>query len=517
MDQRVARRVDDERRPCGPRSWGGVKRKYSARPGLWPAASVSLWTGACSACAVLLTVAGCQDDTRLASPSNYQPGYIPGGAVHGAPVVPGGSTGDKSDTAGKGDNKDEKPNKGDGSWMPMDAGMPKDDHKDDEKAYDGPLFVEFQGPPQTEHKNGRTSVVVDIVVRTQNTSLAAEGFKVTLLQSPADRMLTDDDVLDVESWIEATDRAVSSNLNFQLVLDASFSMLQHKPPAFEPMKAAAAESIEAVQRAWDARGGEVTTGLSWFDEWIYHAQGQWTTGQLLDLEDPMKGTPTRLFGAAHFMALQMKEQFDHGVAAGERDRHVMLVFTDGKDNVSSLDSTQSLTPPCKGFCGEGTPAECQDGSLFPPCPNETTTGLCSPIGDPTATFRSYGYPCVDMPAVRHAFEAHPKLTVHVVGLGSSISKEELTSIADAGKGTAVFGADSGSIHDLFDEVLKQFVNIQTFGAHVPQSPGKYRFGLLVTTDGKSKEIPAAEILCSFVYDTESGFAGKIIGAGCSMK
>lgn len=374
------------------------------------------------------------------------------------------------------------------------------------------LAVEFQSEPQIDHANSRTRIVVDVVVRDgSGTPLSAEDFTVELLQTEEGETLSGSDALDVESVLEQQATEVISNLNFQLVLDASYSLLQSD--SFGAMKEAAASTVASVRETWTQRGGSVTTGVLWFDQWLYHAQGEWGADEILSLTEPTSGTATRLLGAVHYMADHMYAQYEAGVADQDRDRHVMLVFTDGKDNISTLDSTTDAAPPCRGYCGLNTEAECQDGTLVPVCPNETTTGLCSTTEAPGAVFRTFGYPCVDMEAVQAAASAHPNLVVHVVGLGSDVSHSELGEIAEAGNGTTVFGSDSRLIGDLFDEVVNQFVNIQSYGASIPQPQGTYRFGLLVKLAGNS----STQVICSFDYSTLLGIQGDIKGTNCSLR
>ncbi|WP_437294864.1 hypothetical protein [Sorangium sp. So ce426] len=369
------------------------------------------------------------------------------------------------------------------------------------------LTVEFQRTPLVQSANGRTVVLVDFVVRRAD--------RTPLEPADVDVVLSvDSKKLDVESLLTKADKRLKANLNLHLVLDASFSMLSQPlknktntaSNAFELMLSTAAESRDKVRTIWRNKSEDATVNveLTLFDKWIYHADGEWTDAQIMDFPPPGAGTETKLLGATHFAATRMKAQHDSMVASGERDKHVMIAFTDGQDNISTLDNTESPDPTtCPGFCSPPTRPRCQDGSLVPNCPNESD-GLCH-TAKLEAPYTSVGYPCVDRSAVADAFLGHPSLEVHVIGLGSEVDESELEYLASYGHGSFVQGGAADDIPQLFADVLKEFVTINSQGADIPQPAGNYRFSLEIT----DRERPSSRARCSFGYSNDPDEVGSL--------
>lgn len=358
------------------------------------------------------------------------------------------------------------------------------------------LTLEMQHEPSIKSSNGRTVVLIDFVTRLANrTPLDPAELNVELA--------VDDQPLDTESLLDQHDSRLKVDLNLHLVLDASFSMLSQPVEApqsglsngFELMLDTAAKSRSRVREIWKSKSQDAlaNVGITFFDKWIYQTVGEWSDAQIVDFPDPSKGTETKLLGAAHFAATQMKVQYDGGLAAGERDRHVLLLFTDGHDNISTLDNTDTAQAPCTGFCSTSTTPICQSGSLVPNCPN-MSEGLCH---TPTqhGAFTSSGYPCVDRQAVADAFLAHRTLETHVLGIGTQVDEDELTYLANQGRGGLLLGTAADDIPKLFEDVLKEFATVDARGADIPQPLGSYRFSIAVTQKGE----PHARVKCYFYY------------------
>jgi hypothetical protein len=127
-------------------------------------------------------------------------------------------------------------------------------------------------------------------------------------------------------------------LFYTMVLDGSYSMLvDHQPPAFQPMLAAARASIEEVAREWQQRGtnAEVRFDWLWFDDYIHYPDDK-TGASISQIPAPRSGeNDTRLFGAVDYMFKRHLATATGGFATNPQDRHVMVVFTDGNAAISS--------------------------------------------------------------------------------------------------------------------------------------------------------------------------------------
>ncbi len=319
----------------------------------------------------------------------------------------------------------------------------------------GPLSLELATEAiqiDYDNTNGKTSVIVQFVVR-DSLGRPGEEDDVTV------ELLIDGDALDEESLLEGTSQKLDSDMLLYLVLDASYSMLLHTPPAFDRMKQEARTLVATGTSMWANRQGQFLWRVIWFDEKLKVSpdisSSNWTAADILAIPEPSSGTATKLYGAVDFAAKQMAFTYASGIAAGQRDRQVMVVLSDGKDNYSY-------------FNNGGTP---------------TDTTL--PNGRPYAV---RGYGSVNLDGLITTIESNPQALVYVLGLGSDVDDAELQAIADAGNGR-YFKDDSGSdVNSLFDSVATELTTIQTFGAEMPLPAGNYTFEVVVqaTSDmGKS--------------------------------
>jgi hypothetical protein len=154
------------------------------------------------------------------------------------------------------------------------------------------------------------------------------------------------------------------------------------------------------------------------------------------------------------MAKKMKAEYDGGLFKGARDQYVMLVFSDGADNYSWFDNSS------------------------PQVLKTTTNG---------ASFYQFGTagpvskkPADAMQSAIDAITSHPRLTTHVIGLGSDIKSSELQQLATAGHGVFQSNPSSEKVAELFQRVMKEFTTLQTRLATVPLAPGEYKISLVVT-------------------------------------
>ncbi len=295
--------------------------------------------------------------------------------------------------------------------------------------------------------NGRTQVIMQFSARDDaGAPLGAEDFDVELR--------VDDRPVDVESLLNQSAEELGVNLYFSMVLDSSFSMTQHNPPAFEPMKAAARDSYQQVLDLWATRPGDTRFSLIWFGDEINQSQFNvgaargWLPDDILAIPTPADGAATKLYSAVAAMAGHLKNEYDSGVFNGPRDQYVMLVFSDGADNLSFFDNSGSIA----------------DQTLV------TTTG---------ASYRQFGTPATTLTEATQAIAGHPRLTTHVIGLGAAINSDELRAIAEAGGGVFQSNPSSTNIAELFRRVMNEFTTIQTRGANIPLPPGDYQMSLIV--------------------------------------
>ena len=294
--------------------------------------------------------------------------------------------------------------------------------------------------------NGKTRVILQFAVRD------SDGQPLTEDQVDVELEI-DSDPIDVESLLNQSSTELEVNLYFAMVLDASFSMTQHNPPAFEPMKTAARDSYQQVLDLWSTRPGSVKFSLIWFDEVmnqsLYNVSlaRDWLPADILSIPAPAAGTATKLNSAVEVMADYLQSEYDSGVYNGTRDQYVMLVFSDGADNYSYWDNS------------------------IVDVPLVTSSG---------ARYRQFGTVPTTLEQAETVVGAHPRLTTHVIGLGSAINADELGRIAEAGDGTFQANPSSQNIGSLFERVLREFTTIQTRGAEIPLAPGDYDFTLTVS-------------------------------------
>ncbi|MCA8975358.1 MAG: VWA domain-containing protein [Planctomycetes bacterium] len=256
-------------------------------------------------------------------------------------------------------------------------------------------------------------------------------------------LFLDGEPIDSESLISEAD--LNSDLYYSLVLDASYSMvIDHSPPAFEPMLGAARSNLERAISRWTEReGSTIYYSWVWFDDYIFdpYSSSHYEPANISRIPTPEGGNFTRLFGAVDFMIDRHIDAFRSGKANGPNDRHVMIVFTDGQDNRSHIVGSQVKQYQSTPFPHEKIR------------PTNAVTG----VGDLEA---------------RLATEPGLNLTVHTIGLGSTriddSALNESTGIASLGRnGVYVKRPNTGDLKDLFEEVNRQVLSIEVVGARLP--------------------------------------------------
>ena len=303
------------------------------------------------------------------------------------------------------------------------------------------IAIKIEGTPSVNYNEatGKTTVVVQFFTRDEN-DLPLESSKINV------GMEVNNEALDNESLLEASAKELEVNLLYSMVLDASYSMTQHNPPAFEPMKQAAKNSLDEVNTIWLNSPGKADFSILWFDDYLYRNIGTWSSNSILLIPAPMEGAVTKLFAAVDYMASDMAQAFQDGIAAGSRDRHIMIVLSDGADNYSWFDNSQV----------------------------DDLLSLNSEV-----KYRKFGWPEIKLENTLERIKAHPKLTVHVIGLGSRVNDTELTKIATAGNGVYLKNPSATELNSLFSRVTREFTTLQTRGAAIPLPPGDYTFKLVV--------------------------------------
>jgi len=302
-------------------------------------------------------------------------------------------------------------------------------------------------------ENGATRLIVQFITRDESgTALDPE---LDANQEPtalASQMYVNNRPTDVESLLNRDSELLKSDLALSLVLDSTYSMLRHTPPAFAPMKAAAVDVLHGIQEAWAANDAQFHWELTWFNDVIFRPEPnnrgeKWSINDINDIPQPVQGDFTGLWKAVDYTIGVHEELYANDIAAGARDQHVMLIFSDGDDNHSYFDnSTQSGTGDLNGLLHW--------------------------------TYR--GYPTTGIADIKAHLADVPNLRVYVIAFGEQLGeqgKRDLKSLAEQSRGQYFFGSDSNTLGQLFDSVKREFITMQTLGIETPLPDGDYQFSL----------------------------------------
>lgn len=256
--------------------------------------------------------------------------------------------------------------------------------------------------------------------------------------------------VDKESLIDLKSELLDSDLALSLVLDNSTSMLQHSPPAFEPMKNAAASILRKTQETWAANNSQFHWELSWFNNLIYrplpnNAAEPWEIDDIINIPPPSGDIAfTGLYKAIAQMTDVHQQLYLDGFAAGERDQHIMVVFTDGSDNNSHF-------------------------------PNDDADHQITGSVNDTLLYEGFGYRAMARDELPAKFAAVPNLKVFVIGFSDEVKGQELLEIANQGGGRYFFSSNSTTLQTLFNAVQREFVTQLTIGADMPLETNEYLF------------------------------------------
>ena len=320
------------------------------------------------------------------------------------------------------------------------------------------LAIELTGEPSVafDQSIGTTTVVLDYLVRDSEGDLLDE--------SDLDvRMFVNDQELGAggpfgESVLDSDAQQLDLSVFIELVLDASFSLEQFDPPQFDSMLKAAENLVSEGTDIWRDRGGSFDWSVVWFDELLSQPDPDHLRSfRIGNIPQPAPGNFTKLYSAVSNALEVSASRFAEGVAAGERDRHVLVVFTDGLDNLSSFDN----------------PDVRLEGQLR--------------NGDP---YPRIGWRATGLDDVLAEIGSHPRyptnLTVHTIALGRNCAgggqgepcfdEQALRDVAQVGFGQLL--VSPRDVDDLFDQIRREFTELQSSGAVMALPPGDYEFRLL---------------------------------------
>lgn len=294
--------------------------------------------------------------------------------------------------------------------------------------------------------NGATRIILQFITRDE-TGLALDPVVDANGESTAlsSQLIVNSRPADVESLLSRDSELLKSDLAISLVLDATPSMLQHTPPAFEPMKTAAVSVLQELQQAWNANAAQFHWELTWFDSFIFRPApnnrgDNWSITDIASIPTPTEGNFTGLWKAMHYGIGVHEELYDSGIAAGQRDQQVMVVFSDGDDNHSYFD-------------------------------NRNATGS-GDIND--MLFWSYsGYAPTTLDDIKNRIAANPDLRIYVIAFGDKIGetgRAHLQEIAQLSRGQYFSGSDGNNLGQLFNNVKREFITMQTLGVETPLNP-----------------------------------------------
>ncbi len=302
----------------------------------------------------------------------------------------------------------------------------------------------FSEPQITfDPSQGTTTVVVQLVARDgSDTPLHGDELNVDLQVDGAP--------IDVEGLLSEDAEALASSLHLTLVLDASYSMLQHQPAAFLPMLSSARRTTSEGKSLYVDRPGIFDWDLVWFNDRIYRplettSATNWLETDIERIPAPAAGTFTKLYAALKSAVESSAAHAESNTSA--RDQHLVVVFSDGADNYSWFD-------------------------------NGTLSGTGTIGAD--RSFEWTGAAPVTRGQVEQLLLDHPEVQLHVMGLGSAVNDADLSALSRAGRGRYFKNIEAAEVDVLFDQVTREFTSVQTHGATIPLAPGAYTFRVVVT-------------------------------------
>jgi len=334
----------------------------------------------------------------------------------------------------------------------LDEGQTRSTPIDANGRYAGDVAIDIlqNSPTLSVQPDDRTNVVLQFIPRDSN------GLPLSSNQIDIELRVNGKSI-SVESRLESTASELEFNVNFGLVLDASYSMVARE--AFTPMLNAASRSVQSGIGIWEKNSGEFNFYTTWFNDFISSADENWSAADIKSISAPVTNVnnSTKLFSAIDFMvnklnALPKANKSEKTPA----DQNIILVFSDGKDEFS-WSGKNANSEPEYSFT--------DNGSAY------TTVGYKS-----TSLNKDL------IPNIKQS----ENLTVHVIGLGNTIVEEDLSQIAKAGGGTFQKNPNADNLNTIFDRVAMEFTTLQTQGASLTLPPGEYSFSLRLKNKAGSK-------------------------------
>ena len=319
---------------------------------------------------------------------------------------------------------------------------------DGEGTYVGKVKIDLTADPEIslDPSTETTKIILQFIPRSaEDEPLTPDQVNVTLL--------LDDEQIDQEAHLENSSQQLAFNINFGLVLDASYSMLvsHGEEEAFTPMLTSAKNSVQKATEIWKDQEGSFSFHTTWFNTAIYsslnNTSQRWTADDLLSIPPPKSGDFTRLFSATDYAIQKMAASIAEE-EQGPRDQNIILVFSDGADNYSFHDDQDIPTT--------------------------------SDVTSNDAEYLKLGYGTTDLDNLVETINGQSNISVHVIGMGKNINASDLKTIATAGKGLYIENPDAKEIEKPFQRVIQEFTTLQTHGAIMPLQAGEYKFTMRVS-------------------------------------
>lgn len=246
---------------------------------------------------------------------------------------------------------------------------------------------------------------------------------------------------------------LASDLHVTLLVDASASIAASA--VFDDMKAAAVDLLSQGEDLWSTRPGVFDWRILWFNDWVWEADADWTTKDIPSIPGPGDEADgfTRMYAGIDYAIGQANSLKADGVADGDLDNHILVVFTDGQDNSS--------------------------GRASPPVPAETG------VTETGAGFTTHDTDAITLNETADAIESANKwLTTSMLALGGDVDQEVLDDFAKAGRGTVFSGTD---VTGLFADASKSFETVQYVGWRLPFNPDeKHKWKVEFKVEGLPK-------------------------------
>ena len=324
------------------------------------------------------------------------------------------------------------------------------------------LTIEPQGSPSVSFDNtiGVTTVAASFVVRDED-GLPIRADALTT------RSFVDGEELGVsnrfnEGLLDERSEALAQNVYLFLTLDASFSLIaQFDPEQFTPMLTESTRLINKGLAIWgegpddpndpipNDKFGQFFWEVAWFRELIeIPTSSTITPDRIATIAPPTEGNETKMRAAVSYHVEASAERFGAGIANGPLDRHIVVVFADGQDNLSWFDN-----------------------------PNVSLNATLTD-GSPS---RRFGWRAVGLTDLFEEIVEHPmypdRFELYAIRLGNA-DDTPLAQLAQVGLGR--FFGEETNVTSLFDRLAAEITDQVIRGATLAIEPGEYEFRIEVT-------------------------------------